>query len=179
MSSINIIFVVSKYLKFQWFDSLESLEEKEIENSILILRGALSAFSAELTDRRIFKKDQSLDNHKMTLEKTAQRINTQGLSQTDENYLNTLNLYITQEDVKDKTKKATTQIFWQTAKLIGWPYVFLIVCALGKHRFAHHDEDHRIKLIKFIAQNRKTFFCQSLQDKVIQFDFEKKGTNLD
>lgn len=81
MSRIDIILLTPTHPEFNWLDGFKSLEEEEIEGIILILRGALAAFSAELTDRRKPWTDQALENYKEKLQETAKQINEQGLSE--------------------------------------------------------------------------------------------------
>ena len=81
MSRIDITLATPTHPEFNCLDSFESLEEEEIEGIILILRGALAAFSAELSDRRKPWTDRTLENYKQKLQKTAKQINKEGLTQ--------------------------------------------------------------------------------------------------
>ena len=51
MSPIDITFATPTYPEFSWLDSFKLLKGEEIEKLILVLRGILAAFSAELNDR--------------------------------------------------------------------------------------------------------------------------------
>ena len=185
MSSIDITFALPADSKFRWLDGLDRLGEDEIEERILIHRGALSALSAELTDRREPWWGQSLEYCKNMLQKTARTINDQGLTPTHEKYLDCLTSFLIQaacaeaEEREGKTGKTTRQYLWLISRVIGWHYVLLIFCAQGKHKIEHLDEDQRIKLVIYIAQDQETLFCHRLQDKVIQCNFSKKCMNLD
>lgn len=184
MSSIDIIFVTSIYFKFKWLDSLKTFKKKQIEEFIMIFRGALSVFFAKLTDRRKFWKNQSFENYKKMFQKTVQQINEQKLITIHEKYLNNLNSFLTQTDraqieqKKNKTNNVTKQYFWFISKITNWFYVFLIFCALNKHKIEHFDENQRVKFVKYIVQNKKTFFCRNFQNKIIQFNVSKKCINV-
>ena len=148
----------------------------------MILRGALSAFSAELTDRRQPWCDKVFEDCKEMLQETARQINKQGLTQTHEKYLDSLNLFLSQagcDPKMNKTSKAMAQYLWFFSKVIGWPYVLLIFCTLGKHKIEHLNEDQRAKLVTYFAQNRETLFCRELQNKAVQCNLSKNGMNLD
>ena len=119
MSLIDITFTTPTYQKFRWLDGLETLEEEEIEDLILILRGALSAFSAELTDRRQPWTDQSFEEYKKLLEDTAQQINVQGLTTKHEKYLQSLKSFLVQAQEENKISKALRQYLWLISKVIG------------------------------------------------------------
>jgi len=50
MSSISITFTTAANPRFQWLNNLESIEDEEIEEIIILLRSALATFFTELTD---------------------------------------------------------------------------------------------------------------------------------
>lgn len=184
MSRINITLATPTHPEFNWLDSFESLEEEEIEGIILILRGVLAAFSAELTDRRKPWTDQALENYKEKLQETAKQINEQGLTETYEGHLDSLKLSLAQagcaqtERKKSKLSKAGRQYLWLISNIIGWPFVLLIICALGKHKMERLDKDQRVKLLKYIANHRESLFCRRLEDRAIQCQFQEKCINL-
>ncbi|KAL9124348.1 MAG: hypothetical protein Q9217_006315 [Psora testacea] len=179
-SRIAVTLASPTHPEFNWLDSFESLEEEEIEGIILILRGALAAFSAELTDRRKPWMDQALENYKEKLQQTAKQINEQGLTETHEANLDSLKLSLAQtgcaqtERKESKPSKAGRQYLWLISNVIGWPYVLLIICALGKHRMERIDEDQRVKLLRWIAKHRESLFCRTLEDRAIQWQFQEK-----
>lgn len=150
----------------------------------MILRGALAAFSAELTDRRKPWRDQKLEDYKKMLQKTAKRINEQGLTKTHKVYMHSLDSSLAQagcariEGQDNKASKATRQYLRLISNAIGWSYVLLIFCTLGKHKVEHLDEDQRVKLLKYVAQHRESLFCHRLEDRAIQCQFSKKCMNL-
>ena len=171
MSPINIIFATPTYSKLNWLDSCEGVGEEEIRDLILFLRGALAALSAELDDRRNTRKDENLESYKRMLWETAKQINEQGLTETHERCLGSLGSFLAQAEVERKESKfdkATRQYLWLISKAIGWPWVRFIWCALGKCKVKHLNEGQRIKLVKYIAKHRESFFCRSLEDRVVQ-----------
>ena len=181
MSPIDITFATPTHPEFKWLDSFESLGEEEIKGFIVTLRGALSAFSTELIDRRKPYKDQTLENHELMLQETAKHINTQGLTKTHEIYLGNLDSALAQAacaQAERKESKAARQYLWLISQVIGWPYVLLVFCALGKHKVEHLNEDQRIKIVKYIAKHRESLFCRRLDDKAIQCQFQEYGMNL-
>lgn len=182
MSSIDVIFSTPTYRQFRWWDNLKSLQEGEVEELIMNLRGALSAFSAELADRRQPWCDNKMENYKKLLQNTAQEINKQGLTQTHETYLDSLNSFLIEAGCghqMNKTSRAMAQYLGFFSTVIGWPYVFLIFCTLGKYKIEHLNEDQRIKLLTYIAQNREMLFCRELQNKAIQRNLSKNCMNPD
>ena len=187
-SPINITLTSPNYPKFSWSDDLKSLGDGEIEEFTIILRGALSAFSAELADRFKPRKDQEFEHLKNLLQEAAQQINEQGLNATHERYLESLSpLLIQTEDNKvflktdahQMREKSMRQYFRIVSKVVDRPYVLLIICALGKHRIMFLREYHRIKLVKYIAQNQETLFCRRLQDLPDQSKIPSKGIDFD
>ena len=184
MSRINITLASPTHPEFHWLDSFENLEEEDIEETILILRGALAAFSAELSDRREPWTDQALEINKEKLKVTAQHINKQGLTEMHEANLDSLKLPLAQaecaqnERKESKPSKAGKQYLWLVSTVIGWPYVLLIICALGKHKMERMDEDQRVKLLKYTAKHRESLFCRRLEDRAIQCQFQEKCMNF-
>ena len=184
MSPIDITFATANHPELNWLDSFERLEEEEIEGLIPILRGALAAFSAELIDRRKPWTDQALENYKEKLQKTAKQINEQGLTETHEGHLKSLKSSLAQagyaqaEGNETQPSKAGRQYVWLISNVIGWPYVLLTICALGKHKMERIDEDQRVKLLKYIAKHREPLFCRRLEDRAVQCQFQEKCMNL-
>ena len=174
MSPINIIFATSTHAKLNWFDSYESIREEDINDLILFLRGALAALSAELDDRKNTQKDETLEDYKRVLWRTAKQINEQGLTETHEGYLESLGSFLAQagcaqvECKESKIGKATRRLLLLISKAIGKPWVPFIWCALGKHKVEHLNEGQRLKLVKYVAKHRESFFCRKLEDRVVQ-----------
>ncbi len=100
MSRIYITLTTPTHPEFNWLDSFESLEEEEIERVILILRGALTVFSAELSDRREPSTDRALEYYKK-LQKIAKQINKQKLTETHEGDLHSLKISLTQAELSN------------------------------------------------------------------------------
>ena len=184
MSRINITLATPDHPEVNWLDSSEGLEELEIEGIILILRGALAAFSAELSDRRQPWTDEALEDYKGKLQETAKQINEHRLTKQHELHLDNSRSSLSQagsaqiEGKESNQSKAGRQYLWLISNLIGWPYVLLIICALGKHKIERIDEDQRVKLLKYIAEHRESLFCRKLEDRAIQCQFQEKCMNL-
>ena len=175
MSPIEIIFTTPTQPWFRWLDSFKCLREEEIEILIVILRGALAAFSAELADRREPSRDQTLEKYKKMLQETAKQINEQGLTRTHKGYLGSLNESLAQAGhAQSKKGKAARQYLWLVSSVIGWPYVLLIYCALGKHKVELLNEDQQVQLVKYMAEHRESLFCCRLKDSAIQCQFQEK-----
>lgn len=170
MSRINIIVSTPTHPEINWLDSFESLEGEEMEGIIQILRGALAAFSAELSDRREPSTDRALENYKKKLQKTAKQINKQGLTETHESDLDSLKISLTQagsaqvEREESQPSKAGRQYLRFISNVIGWPCALLIFCALGKHKVERINEVQRVKLLKYVAEHPKLLFCCRLMN---------------
>ena len=191
MSPIEITCATPTHPPFSWLDSLDKLEEGEIEGFVLNLRGALAAFSMELKDRRELRYrrepdvDQALENYKKQLRETAEQINKQGLTKTQEVFLvNLTTLFAQAQCAKDECDdnnmhKAGREYLWLISSVIGWPYALLIVCTLGRNKIERLKEDHCVKLLRYIHENRELLYCcgldnravenQSLENGIIQF----------
>lgn len=184
MSRIHITLTTPTQPEFNWLDSFESLEGEEIEGVILILRGALAAFSAELSDRREPSTDRALEDYKKKLQKIAKQINKQGLTETHKGDLDSLKISLAQagsaqvEREESQPSKAGRQDLWLISNVIGWPYALLIFCALGKHKVERINEVQRVKLLKYVAGHRKLLFCRILEARAVQFRCQEKGMNL-
>lgn len=175
MSRIDITLTSSTHSEFHWLNSFKSLEEKDIEKTILILRDALTVFSAKLTDRRKSWTNQALEINKKKIQKTVKHINEQGLTEMHEVNLNSLKLSLTQaecaqtERKESKPSKAERQYLWLIPSVIDWPYCLLIICVLDKHKIKRINEDQRVKLLKYIVKHRKSLFCCKLEERISQF----------
>lgn len=106
MSPIDITFATPTHPEFEWLDSFEGLEEGEIGQLVVILRAALAAFSAELSDRRNPWTDPKLENFKQKLQETAKKINEQGLTKTHEGHLDRSYNWRKQDPPKENARKA-------------------------------------------------------------------------
>ena len=184
MSSIDITFATPTHPELRWSDSFEGLEEEEIEELVNNLRVALAAFSAELTDRRKPETDRKFEKYKQKLQETAKQINEQGLTKAHEEHLGSLKLILAQagsaqgERKESKNSKAGRQYLWLISNVIGWPYVLLFFCALGKHKVERINEDQRVKLLKYIVNRRESLFCRRLEDRTIQFRSQEERMSL-
>ena len=178
MSHINLTLVTPTHPECNWLDSFESLKEEEIEGILLILRGALAAFSAELTDRRMPWPDHELQNYKKKLQETARQINEQELTRTHKANLDSLTGYAQHERKESKQSKAGKQYLWLISNVIGWPYVLLIICALGKHKIERIGDNQRVKLLKYIVKHRESLFCRRLEDRAVQYQFQEHDINV-
>lgn len=184
MSRIDITLATPTHPGTNWLDSLEGLEKEEIEELITILRGALAALSAELTDRREPSTDRALEDYKEKLQKIAKQINKQGLTETHEGDLDNLKISLAQagsaqvEREESQPSKAGQQYLRFISNVIGWPYALLIFCALGKHKVERINEVQRVKLLKYVAEHRKLLFCRQLEDRAVQFRCQEKRMNL-
>ena len=184
MSRIDITLTTPTHPEFHWLDSFESLEGEEIEGVILILRGALAAFSAELCDRREPSTDRALEGYKKKLRQIAKQINKQGLTETHEGDLDSLKISLAQagsaqvERDESQPSKAGRQYLRFISKVIGWPYALLVFCALGKHKVERINEVQRVKLLKYIAEHRNLLVCRILEDRAVQFRCQEKCMDL-
>jgi len=154
----------------------ESLGDIEIEKIIILLRGALATFFAELTDRRKPWNDTRLEDSCDMLRKTAKHINNEGFTEGHERYLDNLHLYLAGPGDAQKERnepKAARQYLWLISIAIGWPYALLILCALGKWRLQNLDDDQRVKILKYVAKHRGSLFYSRLEGKAFQCDLHE------
>ena len=137
----------------------------------MILQVALAAFFAELIDRRKPWTDQQFENIKPKFHETAKIMNEQRLTEMHDGQLNNLKLFLAQTGSAQKRTECKNgrQYFLLISNVIGWFYVFLIFCVLGKHKMERMIEEMRVKVFKYIATHRESLFCRRIEDKTIQF----------
>ena len=105
--------------------------------------------------------------------KNANQINEEGLTNEHELYLNQLCTFLADPDDAQTERneiKIVRQYLWLVSRVVGWSYVLLILCTLGKHKLQKLDEDRRIKLVKHIVQNRGSLSCPRLEQKATHYN---------
>ena len=163
MSPIQVIFTTPRHPGFSWSDEVKGLENQEIEDFITILRCALAAFSAELTDRGGPPTDLLLESYKEKIRLTANQINAEGLTEPQERQLADVTSHVSQADLpqaEGKKVKAGRRYLRLISDVVGWHYALLVMCALGKHKVERIDENQRIRILKYIAKDRESLYCR-------------------
>jgi len=171
MSPISITFTTAANPRFQWLDNLESIEDGEIEEIIILLRSALATFFTELTDRRGPSKNTRLKGLYDSIQRSADDINKEGFTKEHRLLLDNLHLYPMDPDEAQKERneaKVARQYLWLVSRAIGWSYALLILCALGKSRVHKLDDDQRVRILKHLVKTRGSLLCRRLEDKAVQ-----------
>ena len=168
MSPISIVFRTPSNPNFTWFDTFKSITDEELDEFAIHCRNATAAIFTELSDRRNPWKDRTLENYQDMLLKNAHQINQGELNSEHEVYLDNLHTYLAGPGDARKDVKVATQFLWLLSRITDWSYALLLLCSLGKHRLQKMDEDRRVKLIRYIIQDRDSLFCPVLKDRAIQ-----------
>lgn len=179
MSAISITFSTPAQLHFNWYDSLESLTDEELEELTVHCRGAMAALFTELSDRR--KSCRAPEAYSDMLLRTAKYINRVGFTKDHESYLRDLYLFLAEPDdrqIERSDLKVVRQFLWLISRLTNWSYALLILCTLGKHKMQVLNEHERTKLTKSIIKHRADFQCPRLEDKASQCNLQQIGMNL-
>lgn len=168
MSPINIIFRTPTNPNFTWLDNFKGVEDQELDEIAIHCRSATAAIFTELSDRRNPWKDRTLEDYQAMLLKNAHQINEEGLTYEHEVYLDNLYTYLAGPGDARNEVKMVRHFLWLVSRVMDWSYALLLLCTLGKHRLQKLDEDRRVKLIKYITQDRDSLSCPTLKDRAIQ-----------
>lgn len=173
-SNIRITFFTPTKGEFEWTDSLQGLNENEIEELLIHSRSATISLENEISYRRQPREDAILLDYCNALCEDNERIQKEGLTKDQTSRIEELRSVLFEgREIDRSDSKGTWQFLWLVSRVIGWSHALLILCALGKAKLQRLSEGRRIKLFKYLKHHRKALHCPKLEHKAI-----RHGLNL-
>ncbi len=164
MAPISITIALPHEYTFNWSNSFDDLESEDIENISLVLRGAIAAFSAELSYRTM-RHDKKLDDYRSLIDSCAEKIRTYGLRQDDKVNIRSCRLFLYGHHERRDAQTAY-EFLLLVSRVTDWSFSFLIFLALGKSRVLRLVEHQRAKLLNYIIVHSRSLSCPALNAKI-------------
>lgn len=164
MAPISITIALPHEYIFNWSNSLDDLQSEDIEDIVLVLRGAIVVFSAELSYRTM-RHDKNLDDYRSLIDSCAEKIRTYGLRQDDKVNIRSCRLFL-YEHHERRDAQTTYEFLLLVSRVTDWSFSFLVFLALDKSRVLRLVKHQRAKLLNYMIVHSRDLSCPALNTKV-------------
>ncbi|KAL8781521.1 MAG: hypothetical protein Q9213_005970 [Squamulea squamosa] len=177
MSPISILFSTDDRPKFNWFENHKALKTTELNELVILCRGATAAFSAELTRRSKQSTDRSLEAQLRKLQQIAETIREHGVQDVQEaaklvkpKWYSKFGPEWVQESynalrdptsacVEPNASRLARHYIWLVSRILGWAHALLILFTFGFDFLRKLNELHRAELLTYLVKHCNGLLC--------------------
>ena len=170
MRPAYVVFSTPRNRSFTWLETLEDVENAELEELIVECRSALCSLEAERAARLEHRVDTSLEHYYQLLRTKAATIKEIGLSAQD---LASLKASQARKSRTDRGSYLYEQLSWQITQLAGLACALLFICSVSKRKFERLTAFQTVNLLKYVVRYRDLLLNHTLIEKAAEVGLRK------